>query len=130
MDHGLEIIPISSHRRAATIGARPQSTAAARQKRRGWGLPLAAAGGLLFIAIAALSRAEGAGSIQSLPPQERSTLYERTLADTESSCALPDSRTGALHDHCLRQAEFLVLFPECDGGCRQLTGAILPHATR
>lgn len=130
MDHGLEIIPISSYRRATSFGARPQSTAAAGRKRRGWGLPLAAAVGLLLIAIAALSRAHGMGSIQGLPADERAALYERTLADTESTCAMPDARAGALRDHCLRQAEFLVLFPECDRDCRQLTSAILPHASR
>jgi hypothetical protein len=158
MDHGLEIIPIfskkgtpkgslrspaaeqrraeavvahaTSHRRAPASGARPQSAAAAHRKRRGWGLPLAAAAGLLLIAMLALARAPGAGSVQGLPPDERAALYERTLADTESSCAMPDARAGALRDHCLRQAEFLVLFPECDRDCRQLTSAILPHATR
>jgi hypothetical protein len=130
MDHGIDIIPISSHPRATPLTGQARSVAAGARTGGRTGLALAAATGVLILAIAALSHARTVGSIRGLAPVERSALYRRTLDDTRAGCSAPDARAGVLGDHCRSQAEFLTLFPECDAPCRQLAAAILPHARR
>jgi hypothetical protein len=129
MDHGLEIIPISAYRRAPD-GPRTYAPIVEDRKGAGWGVALVAGWMFLIVAIAAHSWVQTIGSIRDLPPAERTRTYERTLSDTEATCATPDALLGALHDHCLHQAEFLGLFPECDDRCQGLVQAILPHARR
>jgi hypothetical protein len=130
MDHGIDIIPISAYRRAPPAGVRAQPARVETRKGGGFGLAIAAAAGLLFVASVALSRAQTVGSIAGLPPTERTAIYQRALDDAEAACAIPTARTGALADHCRSQAEFLILFPECDARCQRIAAAILPHARR
>ena len=130
MDHGLEVIPISSYRRASPAGARTHVSVVQERKGGGWGVALVAGWMLLIVAIVAHDWVQTVGSIRSLPPAERARIYERALGDTETSCTTPEAGAGALHDHCLHQAEYLVLFPECDSRCQNLAQAILPHARR
>jgi hypothetical protein len=130
MDHGLDIVPISSYRHVPPDG--PKTHVAVVQERRGSGRGVALVMGwmLLLVAIVAHSWVQAIRSIRALPPAERTSLYERAFNDTESSCTTREASGGALHDHCLRQAEFLVLFPECDVRCQRLAQTILPHARR
>lgn len=130
MNHGLDIIPISSYRHVPPDG--PRAHVAVVEERRGSGHGVALAMGfmLLIAAIVAHAWIQTVRSIRALPPAERVALYERTMSDTASTCATPEAGEGALHDHCLRQAEFLVLFPECDVRCQRLAQSILPHARR
>ena len=83
---------------------------------------------LLLVAIAAHDWVQNLGSIRGLPPAERGRSYERSLAETEATCTTSEAQAGALHDHCIGQAERLILFPECDARCQRLTEAILPHS--
>jgi hypothetical protein len=130
MNHGLDIIPISSYRHVPPDG--PRTHLAVVQERKGSGRRVALVMGwiLLIVAVVAHSWVQKIRSIRALPPAERVVLYERTMSDTESACATPEAGEGALHDHCQRQAEFLVLFPECDVRCQRLAQSILPHARR
>jgi len=130
MNHGLDIIPISSYRHLPPGG--PQAHVAVFEERKGAGGRVALVAGwmLLIVAIVAHSWVQTTASIRGLPPAERAQIYQRTLSETEAACTTPEAGAGALHDHCLRQAEFLGLFPECDGRCQQLAQAILPHARR
>jgi hypothetical protein len=129
MDHGLEIIPISSCR---TLPAGPRTHVAFLEERKGagWGGALLAGWMLLIVAIAAHDWVQNLGSIRGLPPAERARSYARALAETEATCTTPEAPAGALHDHCIGQAERLILFPECDGRCQRIAEAILPHARR
>jgi hypothetical protein len=86
--------------------------------------------GLALVAGVTISRAELVRSVRNLPATDRAALYHRTLTDVDSTCTAPEARDGALRDHCLRQAEFLTLFPDCDARCRQLAASVLPHARR
>ena len=61
-------------------------------------------------------------AIRSLPPTERSALFEHTMRGFEDLCMPP--RNG-LEQHCRRQASFLVNFPECDEHCLSLTRPLL-----
>lgn len=85
--------------------------------------------GLAFVAFVAFSRAQLLKSVRELPGADRSALYQRTLTDVDA-CRAPEAHDGALRDHCLRQAEFLTLFPDCDARCQQLAASVLPHARR
>lgn len=127
MDHGLEIIPISSCR-PPPAGPRTHVAFLEERKGAGWGGALLAGWMLLLVAIAAHDWVQNLGSIRGLPPAERGRSYERSLAETEATCTTSEAQAGALHDHCIGQAERLILFPECDARCQRLTEAILPHS--
>ncbi|HEX3901418.1 MAG TPA: hypothetical protein VH853_01135 [Polyangia bacterium] len=127
MDRAADIIPLSSRRPAAV--AAPRRVPAAPPKSVRGVLALAGAG-LLLVTVVAVSHARTVESVRSLPAADRAALYHRSLEDVDRSCTTSDARDGALRDHCLRQAEFLTLFPECDAGCQKLTASILPHARR
>ncbi|HEX3904040.1 MAG TPA: hypothetical protein VH853_14465 [Polyangia bacterium] len=132
MNHGLEIIPISSSYRRRPLPAGPRTHLAFLEERpgAGWGGALLVGWMLLIVAIAAHDWVQDIGSIRGLPPAERARIYQRSLAEAVAACTTPGARAGALHDHCRGQAEFLILFPECDGRCQRLVEAILPHARR
>lgn len=129
MDHGLEIIPISSCR-PLPVGPRTHVAFLEERKGAGWGGALVAGWMLLFVAIAAHDWVQSVGSIRGLAPAERARTYERSLREAEAACTTPEGRAGALHDHCIGQAQLLILFPECDGGCQRLAETILPHPRR
>jgi hypothetical protein len=95
-----------------------------------WWALLVVGAGLALVAVVAVSRAQLVRSVRSLPAADRTALYHRTVTDVESTCTAPEAREGALRDHCLRQAEFLTLFPDCDARCQQLAASVLPHARR
>ena len=126
----VDIIPISSRRRAELPRASAADVAPAPRTSGHWRFVLASGAMLLVVGAVALSRVQTIGSIRGLPPAERAALYHRTFDDAATACAIPDARAGALRDHCLGQAEFLQLFPECDASCQRLTASILPHARR
>ena len=130
MDHGLEIIPISSHRRLLPTGPRTHVAFLEERKGAGWGGALVVGWMLLIVAMVAHDWVQSVGSIRGLPPAERGRIYQRSLGEAEAACTTPEARGGALHDHCVGQADFLILFPECDGRCQRLAEAILPHAPR
>jgi hypothetical protein len=128
VNHGLEIIPISSHRHPLPVGPRTHVAFLEERKGAGWGGALVAGWMLLIVAIAAHDWVQNIGSIRGLPAAERARSYERSLAEAEAACMTSEARAGGLHDHCVGQAQFLILFPECDGRCQRLTEAILPHS--
>jgi hypothetical protein len=130
MNHGLDIIPISSYRHVPPGGPRAHVAVVEERKGSGRGVALVMGWLLLIVAIVAHSWVQTVRSIRALPAAERTSIYERTLKDAESACTTPEADEGALHDHCVGQAEFLVLFPECDVRCQRLAQSILPHARR
>ena len=128
MDRAADIIPISS-RRPPMPAAEPIQSAAKPNKSSWWALAFVGAG-LVLVAGVAISHAELVKSVRNLPTADRSALYHRTLTDVDRTCTSPEAHDGALRDHCLRQAEFLTLFPDCDARCQQLAASVLPHARR
>jgi hypothetical protein len=130
VNHGLEIIPISSHRSPLPAGPRTHVAFLEERRGAGWGGALVAGWMLLIVVIAAHDWAQNVASIRGLAPAERARIYARSLAEAEADCTTPEARAGALHDHCVGQAELLILFPECEGGCQGLAEAILPHPRR
>lgn len=130
MDRAADIIPISSRssRRSPMLAAEPIQSPAVPNRGSRWPLALVGAG-LAVVAFVAVSRAQLVKSVRNLPAADRASLYHRTLLDVDA-CTAPEAREGALRDHCLRQAEFVLLFPDCDARCQQLAASVLPHARR
>jgi hypothetical protein len=130
MNHGLEIIPISSYRSRSPDRPPAYPVLVAARTDAGMRVALVAGWMLLIVAIVAHSWVQNVGSIRDLPPAQRTQTYQRALSEAEVDCATPAASGGALHEHCLHQAEFLVLFPECDGHCQQVAKSIFPRARR
>lgn len=85
---------------------------------------------LLFGLVAMFSRSQTLSDIRALPRVDRAGVYQRDIDDIERSCTTAASKSGALRDHCVQQANFVVLFPECDARCQDLARSILPRARR
>jgi hypothetical protein len=131
LDRAADIIPIDSRRRLQ-VPRRPAFVARG-EVRHPWGVAALFSVGLLFVAGVATFGAVKSGlgnSVKDLPDADRVALYRRSLEDVESSCTLAAAREGALRDHCVRQAQFLTLFPECDAACQRTVTAILPRVHR
>jgi hypothetical protein len=122
------VIPV---RRPASVDGRPPVDPALRDIRARWLLVvMAAAGVALFAWGAFMSTRQETASIRKLAQESRHTLYLRTLEEVETICRDPAAAAGALHEHCVSQARFLVELPECGDGCRRSAEVILPHAHR
>jgi hypothetical protein len=90
-----------------------------------------AVAGALAVAVVRQRQAgqEERQAIATMPDAERRALYEQVLRSAELLCAR--ARTNdALLDRCTDSATFLLTFPECDDGCRQLSRIHHRGATR
>lgn len=74
----------------------------------------------LGILITVLTGPARINSIRELPVGLRSALYEGTLWEARDVCGTSGAAAGALREHCLGQARFLLSFPECDLACRKV----------
>jgi hypothetical protein len=128
VDRVADIVSLAS-RRQVRPPVRP-AAAAHTPVRYPWGVAALVAVGLAFVAAVAVIGGDFGANVRALPAAVRDGLYLRALEDVESACALPAARDGALRDHCLGQARFLLTFSECDARCRQATASILPRARR
>jgi hypothetical protein len=128
VDRVADIVSIASRRRAQ----QPASPAAGPRTpvRSPLGVVALVSAGLMFVAAVAASAGDFGGGVRDLPAASRNALYRRSLDDVSSVCTLPAARDGALRDHCLGQARFLLTFPECDARCERASTLILPHAHR
>ena len=130
-----EIIPLESRRRAAEHApAPPQLHAVPPAPARRWGgagaallvvLTVAAVGGLGLYCETRARR-----DVAALSPVERAAIFTRAHDDLVRTCGLPDATEGALRDHCVEAARFVLLFPECTNACVDAARALLPHARR
>lgn len=78
----------------------------------------------------AVGQWRGVDRLRSLPDGVRGATYERALQDIEQICVPPDGLSGPLREHCLEQAQFVMIFPECGADCRRVVDPLLPHARR
>jgi hypothetical protein len=106
-------------------------TAGGPRRRRATLIPFFAGLALLMTVVLLVgSQARQAAEIERLPVGAQTTLYQQTLREVRSICAQPAATDGVLREHCLAQAHFVTLFPECDPACRLSAGIISPHAHR
>jgi hypothetical protein len=69
--------------------------------------------------------------LHQLPESSRAALYRNALAEVRSICRLPAAaEDGVVRDHCVAQAQLLIMFPECDHDCQLAARSMLPHAHR
>lgn len=67
-------------------------------------------------------------AIAGLPAEERGRIFAHTRETVETMCRDPSE--PSLRSRCREQAEFLLMFPECDRDCEALIAPLLRHATR
>ena len=127
MNRVADVIPIGSRRRVPLPRRLPNGKWSVRHP---WGVAGLVVAGLVFVAAVAVTTGDPGANIRDLPAGARAPLYQRALEDVKSACALPAAHQGALRQHCLRQAQFLTLFPECDAACQRTAASVLPHAHR
>jgi hypothetical protein len=125
-----DIIPISS--RVRTRAPEPPAPAPpVPSKRR---VPLAGVvGGTMFVALVigmGIGHWQGLDRLRTLPEGVRAAAYRRAFNDVAETCSRPEADSGPMHEHCVEQAQFLIVFPECNADCRRLVDPILPRARR
>ena len=129
-----DIVPISSRRHPPTLvphkGTLLDSTAGRRASTARSLGPILFVGVITLIAGLAVGQWRSATSLRDIPEVVRVAQYRRALADAEETCTRPEAAEGPLRGHCVDQARFLILFPECDAHCRSVVEAILPRARR
>lgn len=73
---------------------------------------------LAVVAVAIWQSGEERRAVRAMPEPERSTVFEKEWAALVEGCTEPPS---ALRDHCIAEARFVELFPECGADCRERT---------
>jgi hypothetical protein len=124
-----DVIPLASRRRGATAPERPLLVAP--KERSG---PLA----LLVMIVAIVGVGSIGLALQSAGPRavaqvsslHRSAIFDRAHEDLRETCRLPEAAQGPLRDHCVAEAAFVLLFPECDAACGLAARRVLPQARR
>jgi hypothetical protein len=127
MFHSPDIIPIASRR---TNAARPTDEhlverRTARVVALLVGLSIFMVAGLILIA-----GEHDRASVAHIASSQRAAIFERAHIDIMETCRSPEADHEPLHQHCLHQAAFVLLFPECDTDCGRTARALLPHARR
>jgi hypothetical protein len=132
-----EIIPLASRRRApepASTQTPAPTRAPASAPARSWSGVVAALVVLLTIAavggLGLYFETRARRDVAALSPVERAAIFTRAHDDLVRTCGLPDAAEGALRDHCVEAAKFVLLFPECKDACVDAARALLPHARR
>jgi len=123
-----EIIPIERALRKKTprpkANDEPTLTPQARKRRL---LTLCGVLGALVLALFIVDRTVIPHGPRAAPMTEqmRQGLYQRALDDVKAGCAVPQAKLGILRQHCVDQARFLQLLPECTGDCVALARGVL-----
>ena len=94
----------------------------------GLGTAIAATVGVLWVSSTFWSHQHAKKELMELPPEERMSLYERTLATVRTTCA--HSIGSELRDFCQAQASFLSGFPECNSECQRECENFRPRPTK
>jgi hypothetical protein len=84
--------------------------------------------GVGLIAYWVWSLGEEQRAIRDLPTDERRAFFERTLQNLTTVCVGSDA--VHLGDFCRKEAERILLFPECDDHCQDLARRHLPRPVR
>jgi hypothetical protein len=84
---------------------------------------------LSFVAVA-LATTRDQHAVARIASERRAGIFKRAYTDLVETCRLLDALSGPLRQHCIDQAGFVLLFPECDKACDEVARNFLPHATR
>jgi hypothetical protein len=84
----------------------------------------------LFWAGAFLSRSQEVAGLRTLSAEARRILVTRTVDELGTICRGTAAASGSLREHCVDQAHFVLLIPECGDACQRAAVGVLPHAGR
>ena len=122
------VIPVQKRERPT---APPPIDHQSRDRRARWLLAPILVGALgLFWLGAFLSRSQEVAGLRSLSVEARRGLVVRIVDELESICRSPAAASGRLRAHCVEQAHFVLLIPECTETCQRTAAGTLPHAGR
>ena len=79
-----------------------------------------------WLAAIAWSEHRHAITVRQLPAAVQAATYRRTYDELSTTCV----QEPKLADHCRRQAEFVVRFPQCDAKCEELARRFFPIAVK
>ena len=68
-----------------------------------------------------------ADAIRALPNEVRAQIMGHALAELRSLCVEDYGRREPLRAHCIEQARFVMLLPECGPDCRAAATVVLPR---
>ncbi|HEY2900205.1 MAG TPA: hypothetical protein VGL59_06500, partial [Polyangia bacterium] len=127
-----DIIPIVSRRRSTLKKtAAPTDLSTSSPPRSARWIVLIAVGAFFLVAglflLAGDHNRRTLGRIESV---ERGAIFERAYVDLEETCRLPEAGRDPLRQHCMNQAAFVLLFPECAADCQRGARSFLPHVGR
>ena len=84
---------------------------------------------LVALLIGAILRSQDK-AVRAVPPEARAQIFQQSLKELRSTCLESYAAQGPLRQHCIGQAKFVLLFPECGPECQKAATAVLPHAYR
>jgi hypothetical protein len=79
---------------------------------------------LLLRASMPLKRSFDERALRDVPAETRARLHAASLAEVREVCLGPNATRGPLRAHCLEQARFVQLLPECGSDCRAAAAAV------
>ena len=85
---------------------------------------------LVAVLLGAITQRQKDKDVRDLPPGARAQIFQQSLTEVRSTCIEAYAQRGPLREHCIDQARFLMLFPECGSECRTAANVVLPHAHR
>jgi hypothetical protein len=105
-------------------GAREESARAGTGRRRRWvGVGVVAVAAIVYANVVA-----GRRTTRSLPAEQRTAIYARTLEELKQFCGAPPP---GLKGHCRELASFVSSLDECRADCEAIVRAQLaPNPTR
>jgi len=83
---------------------------------------------LIALAVAAVAiwqSGEERRAVRAMPPSERARVFEKEYAALLDECTGPQP---ALREHCVAEAHFVQLFPECGAECRERAARVIGPA--
>jgi hypothetical protein len=69
-------------------------------------------------------------AIRELPAPARTQISQESVRELRSVCLESYAVHGPLRDHCVEEARFVLLLPECGPDCRNAANAVLPRSRR
>lgn len=98
---------------------------------RFYAIPLLAVLALVLIRVALpIRRSFDARAMEAVPADVRARLFDVSLAEVRSTCLQGHAARGPLRAHCVAQARFVELLPECGPECRAAAAVVLRSRLR
>jgi hypothetical protein len=134
MEESADIVSLAARRRRRASPAALSPAVAAAAGGAGRARARFVAGAVviaLAVTLSGLTCGESRGTQEDLArqaPVERAAYFERAWTDLAAGCRAGPGESDAVHHHCVEQARFVLLFPECTADCRSRAMTLLPRS--